>query len=95
MTDTTFLHKLDKQWIGHGHYESRADKRFLSDSTLGHDCFRLKHYAGKVSHCCWNIYFCSEVYLLTAITVAWQLAYFLFDLRISDVSISFEKEFVC
>ncbi|KXJ11656.1 Unconventional myosin-Ib [Exaiptasia diaphana] len=51
VTDITFLHKLDRQWIGHGHYESRSDKRFLSDNTLGHDCFRLKHYAGKVTYC--------------------------------------------
>ncbi|EDO49515.1 predicted protein [Nematostella vectensis] len=50
VSDLTFLEKLDKQWIHHEHYESRKDKKYLSDKTLPHGYFRLKHYAGKVTY---------------------------------------------
>ena len=49
MSDETFIAKLNKHCIEHVHFESRASKQFLSDMSLPHDCFRLKHYAGSVS----------------------------------------------
>lgn len=49
VSDETFLAKLNKHCIQHPHFESRASKKFLSDLSLPHDCFRLKHYAGSVS----------------------------------------------
>ena len=49
VSDETFIAKLNKHCIGHAHFESRASKQFLSDMSLPHDCFRLKHYAGSVS----------------------------------------------
>ena len=49
VSDETFLTKLNRHCIDHPHFESRASKKFLSDLSLPHDCFRLKHYAGSVS----------------------------------------------
>lgn len=49
VSDETLLAKLNKHCIEHPHFESRASKKFLSDLSLPHDCFRLKHYAGSVS----------------------------------------------
>ena len=49
VSDETLLAKFNKQCLEHPHYESRANKKFLSDQSLPYDCFRLKHYAGSVS----------------------------------------------
>lgn len=51
VSDETFIAKLNKHCIEHAHFESRASKQFLSDMSLPHDCFRLKHYAGSVTYC--------------------------------------------
>ncbi|KAL9967896.1 hypothetical protein ACROYT_G026203 [Oculina patagonica] len=51
VTDETFLTKINRHCIEHPHYESRASKKFLSDASLPHDCFRLIHYAGSVTYC--------------------------------------------
>ena len=45
-TDMTYLAKLNNRFKGHAHFESRELK--VSDKTLPHDAFRLKHYAGDV-----------------------------------------------
>ena len=52
VTDETFLDTLNRtpKVVTHKHYESRAQRRFLSDNTLGRDEFRLVHYAGKVTY---------------------------------------------
>ena len=49
VSDVTLLEKLNKSCSNHAHFESRASKKFLSDLSLPHDCFRLRHYAGNVS----------------------------------------------
>lgn len=49
VTDLTFLAKLDSICSEHPHYESRGCKKSMSDRTLPHESFRLKHYAGAVS----------------------------------------------
>ncbi|XP_068745854.1 unconventional myosin-Ib-like isoform X7 [Montipora capricornis] len=51
VSDETLLAKLNKHCTGHPHFESRRCKQFLSDQTLPHDSFRLKHYAGSVTYC--------------------------------------------
>ncbi|XP_074622794.1 unconventional myosin-Ia-like isoform X3 [Acropora palmata] len=51
VSDDTFLEKLNKHCTEHPHFESRRCKKFLSDQTLPHDSFRLKHYAGSVTYC--------------------------------------------
>lgn len=47
----TFIAKLNAHCCEHPHFESRGSKKFLSDTTLPHDCFRLRHYAGSVTYC--------------------------------------------
>lgn len=49
VSDETLLAKLNEHCVQHPHFESRASKKFLSDLTLPHGSFRLKHYAGSVS----------------------------------------------
>ncbi|XP_029196027.2 unconventional myosin-Ia-like isoform X6 [Acropora millepora] len=51
VSDGTFLEKLNKHCTEHPHFESRKCKKFLSDQTLPHDSFRLRHYAGSVTYC--------------------------------------------
>ena len=48
VSDETLLAKLNEHCVQHPHFESRASKKFLSDLTLPHGSFRLKHYAGSV-----------------------------------------------
>ncbi|XP_060033551.1 unconventional myosin-Ib isoform X4 [Erinaceus europaeus] len=50
VTDETFLEKLNQVCATHQHFESRMSKcsRFLNDTSLPHNCFRIQHYAGKV-----------------------------------------------
>ena len=36
--------------VRHAHFESRAQKKFLSDNTMSHSSFRLRHYAGYVTY---------------------------------------------
>ncbi|NXA43776.1 MYO1A protein, partial [Eudromia elegans] len=49
---TTLLGKLDQTCGGHGRYESRQTQsaRRLHDASLAPHCFRLHHYAGKVTY---------------------------------------------
>lgn len=51
VTDDTFLEKLNQVCATHQHFESRMSKcsRFLNDTSLPHCCFRIQHYAGKVT----------------------------------------------
>ncbi|XP_022782688.1 unconventional myosin-Ib-like isoform X6 [Stylophora pistillata] len=51
VSDMTFIAKLNAHCCEHPHFESRGSKKFLSDTTLPHDCFRLRHYAGSVTYC--------------------------------------------
>ncbi|XP_041056650.1 unconventional myosin-Ib isoform X2 [Carcharodon carcharias] len=52
VTDETFLEKLNQICAVHERFESRMSKssRFLNDTTLPHNCFRIQHYAGKVMY---------------------------------------------
>ncbi|XP_060683366.1 unconventional myosin-Ib isoform X1 [Hemiscyllium ocellatum] len=52
VTDETFLEKLNQVCAVHERFESRMSKssRFLNDTTLPHNCFRIQHYAGKVMY---------------------------------------------
>ncbi|XP_067843859.1 unconventional myosin-Ib isoform X4 [Heptranchias perlo] len=52
VTDETFLEKLNQICAIHERFESRMSKssRFLNDTTLPHNCFRIQHYAGKVMY---------------------------------------------
>uniref|UniRef100_UPI00398F7CAE unconventional myosin-Ib isoform X2 n=1 Tax=Pristiophorus japonicus TaxID=55135 RepID=UPI00398F7CAE len=52
VTDETFLEKLNQVCAIHERFESRMSKssRFLNDTTLPHNCFRIQHYAGKVMY---------------------------------------------
>eukprot|EP00118_Oscarella_pearsei_P003137 m.13137 g.13137 ORF g.13137 m.13137 type:complete len:1091 (+) comp24497_c0_seq4:132-3404(+) len=50
-TDSAFLSKLNQKFVSHRHYESRASRSLLGEHSLGRDCFRLQHYAGKVTYC--------------------------------------------
>lgn len=52
VTDETFLDKLNTVCAEHQHFESRLSKnsKFLTDHSLPHSCFRIQHYAGKVSY---------------------------------------------
>ncbi|KAJ7375349.1 microtubule motor [Desmophyllum pertusum] len=51
VSDETFIAKLNQHCIQHPHFETRTSKKFLSDFSLPHDCFRLRHYAGSVTYC--------------------------------------------
>eukprot|EP00794_Sanderia_malayensis_P003145 gene3145-3614_t len=48
VTDKTFLEKLNIRCIDHNHYDSRVKSR--SDTSIGYECFKLKHYAGDVTY---------------------------------------------
>uniref|UniRef100_A0A8C4QBG6 Myosin IB n=1 Tax=Eptatretus burgeri TaxID=7764 RepID=A0A8C4QBG6_EPTBU len=52
VSDTTFLEKLNAVCSGHPHFESRMgrDARFLNDTSLPRDSFRIQHYAGRVTY---------------------------------------------
>lgn len=51
--DTALLSTLNNTppISNHPHYESRTQRKFLTDPTLRRDCFRLRHYAGSVTYC--------------------------------------------
>ena len=34
----------------HEHFESRIQRKFLTDNTLARNAFRLRHYAGYVTY---------------------------------------------
>ena len=36
--------------LNHAHFESRTQKKFLTDNTLPRHAFRLRHYAGYVTY---------------------------------------------
>ncbi|XP_004692483.1 PREDICTED: unconventional myosin-Ia [Condylura cristata] len=52
VSDATFLTKLNQIFGKHGHYESKvtqnAQRQF--DRSMGAQCFRICHYAGKVTY---------------------------------------------
>ncbi|XP_016079906.1 PREDICTED: unconventional myosin-Ia [Miniopterus natalensis] len=52
VSDSTFLAKLNQLFSKHSHYESKvtqnAQRRY--DHTMGLSCFRICHYAGKVTY---------------------------------------------
>ncbi|XP_055493758.1 unconventional myosin-Ib isoform X3 [Leucoraja erinacea] len=52
VSDETFLEKLNQVCAVHERFESRMSKssRFLNDTSLPHNCFRIQHYAGKVMY---------------------------------------------
>ncbi|XP_061413053.1 unconventional myosin-Ib-like [Lethenteron reissneri] len=52
VSDQTFLDKLGSVCAHHSHFQSRlcSNARFLSDTSLPHDCFRVQHYAGIVTY---------------------------------------------
>ncbi|XP_054033345.1 unconventional myosin-Ia isoform X2 [Dryobates pubescens] len=52
VNEDTFLSKLNQLFAGHKHYESRETqnaRRVMDPSLLPH-CFRIHHYAGKVTY---------------------------------------------
>uniref|UniRef100_A0A8C3HK04 Unconventional myosin-Ia n=1 Tax=Chrysemys picta bellii TaxID=8478 RepID=A0A8C3HK04_CHRPI len=52
VTEETFLAKLNQVCASHKHYESRATQNAqrISDASLAGPCFRVHHYAGKVTY---------------------------------------------
>uniref|UniRef100_A0A8C8RMZ1 Unconventional myosin-Ia n=1 Tax=Pelusios castaneus TaxID=367368 RepID=A0A8C8RMZ1_9SAUR len=52
VNEETFLAKLDQKFARHKHYESKATQnaRRIMDASLGSTCFRIHHYAGKVTY---------------------------------------------
>uniref|UniRef100_A0A8C4VHZ4 Unconventional myosin-Ia n=1 Tax=Gopherus evgoodei TaxID=1825980 RepID=A0A8C4VHZ4_9SAUR len=52
VTEETFLAKLNQVCASHKHYESRATQnaRHVMDTSLASSCFRVHHYAGKVTY---------------------------------------------
>ncbi len=52
MTDVGLLDLMNHtpKIMNHEHYESRAQKKFLTDSTMSRESFRLRHYAGYVTY---------------------------------------------
>ncbi|XP_039370490.1 unconventional myosin-Ia isoform X2 [Mauremys reevesii] len=52
VTEETFLAKLNQVCASHKHYESRATQnaRHVTDASLAGPCFRVHHYAGKVTY---------------------------------------------
>ncbi|XP_038234668.1 unconventional myosin-Ia isoform X2 [Dermochelys coriacea] len=52
VTEETFLAKLSQVFGSHKHYESRATQnaRHVTDASLAGPCFRVHHYAGKVTY---------------------------------------------
>ncbi|XP_073069504.1 unconventional myosin-Ia isoform X1 [Manis javanica] len=52
ISDSTFLSKLNQLFSKHGHYESKVTQNAQRqyDHTMGLGCFRISHYAGKVTY---------------------------------------------
>ncbi|KAK2101982.1 Unconventional myosin-Ia [Saguinus oedipus] len=52
VSDSTFLAKLNKLFSKHSHYESKVTQnaQHQYDHTMGLSCFRICHYAGKVTY---------------------------------------------
>ncbi|KAM6214639.1 unconventional myosin-Ia [Rhynchocyon petersi] len=52
VSDSTFLAKLNQLFSKHDHYESKVTQNALHqyDHTMGLSCFRICHYAGKVTY---------------------------------------------
>uniref|UniRef100_A0A5F8ANZ3 Unconventional myosin-Ia n=1 Tax=Macaca mulatta TaxID=9544 RepID=A0A5F8ANZ3_MACMU len=52
VSDSTFLAKLNQLFSKHGHYESKVTQNAQRqyDHTMGLSCFRICHYAGKVTY---------------------------------------------
>lgn len=52
VSDSTFLAKLNQLYSKHSHYESKVTQNAQRqyDHTMGLSCFRICHYAGKVTY---------------------------------------------
>ncbi|XP_054574915.1 unconventional myosin-Ia [Eptesicus fuscus] len=52
VSDSTFLAKLNQLFSKHGYYESKVTQNAQRqyDHTMGLSCFRICHYAGKVTY---------------------------------------------
>lgn len=52
VSDSTFLAKLNQLFSKHSHYESKVTQNAQRqyDRTMGLSCFRICHYAGKVTY---------------------------------------------
>ncbi|XP_060020737.1 unconventional myosin-Ia [Lagenorhynchus albirostris] len=52
VSDSTFLAKLNQIFSKHGHYESKVTQnaQHQYDHSMGLSCFRICHYAGKVTY---------------------------------------------
>jgi myosin-1 len=52
VSDSTFLAKLNQLFSKHSHYESKVTQnaQHQYDHTMGLNCFRICHYAGKVTY---------------------------------------------
>ncbi|NXL40079.1 MYO1A protein, partial [Glaucidium brasilianum] len=52
VNEDTFLTKLNQLFAGHKHYESKETQnaRRVTDASLPLRCFRIHHYAGKVTY---------------------------------------------
>ncbi|CAM9949155.1 unnamed protein product [Bubo scandiacus] len=52
VNEDTFLAKLDQLFAGHKHYESKETQsaQRVMDASLPPRCFRIHHYAGKVTY---------------------------------------------
>ncbi|XP_078057212.1 unconventional myosin-Ib-like [Mustelus asterias] len=52
VTEFTFLKKLNQVFSSHQHFESKETKnsKHITDLTLTDSCFRVQHYAGKVTY---------------------------------------------
>ncbi|KAL1775257.1 unconventional myosin-Ia [Sigmodon hispidus] len=52
VSDSTFLAKLNQLFSKHSHYESKVTQNAQRqyDHTMGLSCFRISHYAGKVTY---------------------------------------------
>ncbi|XP_074076897.1 unconventional myosin-Ia [Macrotis lagotis] len=52
VSDSTFLAKLNQMFSKHNYYESRVTQnaQHQHDPSLGLSCFRILHYAGKVTY---------------------------------------------
>ncbi|XP_042554711.1 unconventional myosin-Ia [Dipodomys spectabilis] len=52
VSDSTFLAKLNQLFSKHSHYESKVTQNAQRqyDHTMGLSCFRICHYAGKVTY---------------------------------------------
>nr|XP_034957083.1 unconventional myosin-Ia-like [Zootoca vivipara] len=52
VNEATFLNKLNQVYKGHQRYESRVtqNNKHIMDNSLHASCFRIHHYAGKVTY---------------------------------------------